>query len=70
VKEGAAMFVIWLIIAIKMAGEEPITLVDKVQPDLATCWVAAQHAIEQAKGIEGRFEFQATCSIVKSDDPA
>lgn len=59
-----------MIVAIKMAGEAPVTLVDKVEPDLATCWSAAQHAIERAKEIEGHFEFQATCSIVKSDDPA
>jgi hypothetical protein len=64
------MFVVWLIVALAMAGEEPITLVDKVQPDLATCWAAAQHAVERAKEIEGKFEFQATCSIEKSGDPA
>lgn len=55
---------------IQMAGEMPMTLVDKVQPDLATCWAAAQHSVERAKEIEGKFEFQATCSIVRSDEPA
>jgi hypothetical protein len=62
--------VVWLIVMLQMMGEEPVTLVDKVQPDLATCWTAAQHAVEKAQGIEGHFEFQATCSIVKTDDPA
>lgn len=64
------MIVVWLIVMIVMAGEEPVTLFDRVQPDLATCWTAAQHAVEKAKEIEGQFEFQATCSIVKSGEPA
>jgi hypothetical protein len=65
------MIKIWLIVMIQMYGEQPVTLVDKVQPDLATCWTAAQHAVEKAQAIEGQFEFQATCSIVKlDDDPA
>ena len=62
--------VVWLIVMLQMMGEEPVTLVDKVQPDLATCWTAAQHAVEKAQEIDGHFEFQATCSIVKTDDPA
>jgi hypothetical protein len=64
------MDVIWLVVMIQMAGEAPVTLVDKVRPDLATCWRDAQHAVEKAQDIEGSFEFQATCSIVKSGDPA
>lgn len=62
--------VVWLIVVIAMAGEQPVTLVDEVRPDLATCWAEAQHATEKAGEINGHFEFQATCSIVKSDDPA
>jgi hypothetical protein len=63
------MFVIWLIVVIQMAGDMPVTLVDRVEPDLASCWAAAQHAVEKAKEIEGQFEFQAACSIVRSDEP-
>jgi hypothetical protein len=63
--------IVWLIVMIQISGEKPVTLTDKVQPDLATCWAAAKHAVEKAQEIEGKFEFQATCSIVKqSDDPA
>ncbi len=64
------MIEVWLIVVIAMYGEQPVTLVDRVRPDLATCWTGAQHAVEKAKDIEGHFEFQATCSIVKREDPA
>jgi hypothetical protein len=62
--------VVWLVVVIQMMGEAPVTLTDQVEPDLMTCWISAQHAMDRATEIKGHFEFQATCSIVKMDDPA
>jgi hypothetical protein len=65
------MITIWLVITLLLAGEAPVTLEDSTQPDLASCWARAAAAVERAAHVEGKFEFAATCSVVKvPGDPA
>lgn len=59
------MATIWLVIQLFVAGEQPVTIEDSMQPDLATCWAKATAAVEKATRVAGEFEFAATCSVVK-----
>jgi hypothetical protein len=66
------MIVVWLTVLMLIKGEQhPVMLDDRVMPDRESCVVAAEAALDKAAAIDGDFELQATCSIVKTKgDPA
>ena len=62
---------IWLVVIMLIHGEHPVTVEDSIQPDRATCFAKGAAVLEKYSQIEGEFELQVTCSIVKPQaDPA
>ncbi len=64
------MITIWLVLWLAVKGQEPMKMADVKQADLETCMASARHALDYALTVQGEFEFQAICSVVKSGEPA
>ncbi len=60
----------WLFIYITFAGKEPVILVDKTVDSLEICFQEAKSAIEKSMVVvnDEKFEFAATCSVIKPDE--
>lgn len=60
----------WLVVMLHI-GSDTTVLEDTRQPDLATCLVHAQEAIEHVTRTPGNFEVAASCQALKHEgDPA
>jgi hypothetical protein len=72
------MNTIWLVVWMIFSDGTEHTVVDKSQPDIATCWVEAAKAhdkyVDQLKNVDDEWELNVSCAAhhrpPKPEEPA